>query len=223
MTTKKAIIWDMDGTLVDTAELHFESWRETAQKWNRPFTRQDFAATFGRRNPEIIGLLFGEHVTPEQGHFISEEKETLYRSRALAGVELLRGAPTLLNALRAAEFRQAIGSSAPRKNLRQILELTETTHYFDACVGMEDTQRGKPDPEVFLTCAKLLNVSPKNCIVFEDAAAGVQAAKSAGMKCVAILFRSQHSQADLLRAGADLVVKSLEEITPNAINSLLKI
>jgi beta-phosphoglucomutase len=208
-----AAIWDVDGTLVDTAELHFEAWKELARALNKPFTRSDFAATFGRRNPEIIHQLFGTHYSAAEVDDLGRRKEDLYRSAARHGVTLLPGVQTLLDGLRAAGFLQAVGSSAPRENLDLILELTHTRSYFGAVVAMEDTQRGKPDPQVFQVAAAKLGVIPARCVVLEDAVAGVQAARAGGMKCVAVTFVGHHPEAKLRQAGADLVVKTLEQVS----------
>jgi beta-phosphoglucomutase len=139
-----AVIWDVDGTLVDTAELHFQAWSRLAEDMNIPFTRADFAATFGRRNPEIIHQVFGTHYTEAEVADLGRRKEEFYRAAARQGVELLPGARALLEGLRAAGFRQAIGSSAPVENLDLILSLTDTRRFFDAIVSAEDTQRGNP-------------------------------------------------------------------------------
>lgn len=210
-----AAIWDVDGTLVDTAELHYEAWVELARQIDEPFTRADFAATFGRRNPEIIRALFDERATDEWVADIGERKERLYRAAAQAqGLKLLPGVARLLAAFRARGWRQAVGSSAPRANVEMILATTGTRKYFDAVVAMEDTTRGKPDPEVFLAAADKLGVEPKCCVVFEDAVAGVAASKAAGMACVAVRFVGHHPADALRAAGADRVVESLEELDP---------
>jgi beta-phosphoglucomutase len=220
-TTNLAVIWDVDGTLVDTAELHFQAWSRLATDVNRPFTRADFAATFGRRNPEIIHQVFGTHYTEEQVANLGRRKEEFYRAAARRGVELLPGARALLEGLHAAGFRQAIGSSAPLENLDLILSLTDTRRCFGAIVSAEDTQRGKPDPQVFLVAAAKLGVPPTRCVVMEDAVAGVQAARAAGMKCVAVRFVGHHPEAALAAAGADLVVPSLEQVSVEVVRRLL--
>src|SRR5262249_2063601 len=120
-----------------------------------------------------------------------------------------------------AGFKQAIGSSAPRENLDLILRLTQAGAYFDAIVSGEDTQRGKPDPQVFQLAAAKLGADPSRCVVFEDAVAGVQAARAGGMKCVAVRFVGHHSEEALGRAGADLVVDSLEQVSVETIRRLL--
>jgi beta-phosphoglucomutase len=218
-----AVIWDMDGTLVDTAELHFQAWLALAKELGQPFTRADFAATFGWRNPEIIPKLFGAEYTARQVDELGAYKEQLYRREAEKGVALLPGARALLEELHAAGFAQAIGSSAPRENLELILRLTGTAHLFQAIVAMEDTTRGKPDPQVFLRAAEKVGVAAPRCAVMEDAPAGVQAAKAGGMKCVAVTFIGHHADETLRQAGADLIVPSLERVDVASVRRLLSL
>lgn len=218
-----AVIWDMDGTLVDTAELHYCAWAALAADIGQPFTRADFTATFGKRNPEIIRELFGTHTSAADIDDLGWRKEEMYRTAARAqGVALLPGARTLLEGLHNARFKQAIGSSAPRGNLDLILQLTGIERFFDAVVSMEDTERGKPDPQVFLIAAGKLNVPPQRCLVFEDAPAGVQAAKAGGMKCIAVRFIGHHPEAVLRAAGADRSVHTLEEISVEVVQQILE-
>jgi beta-phosphoglucomutase len=216
------VIWDVDGTLVDTAELHFEAWAAIAREMGRPFNRADFAATFGRRNPEIIHQLFADRFSDQQIAELGERKEELYRAEAAKGVELLPGVRALLEGLQAAGFTQAIGSSAPRKNLELITRITRTEPFFTAVVSSEDTQFGKPHPQVFLIAAERLSLAPPRCVVFEDAVAGVQAAKAGGMKCVAVRFVGHHPEASLKQAGADRVVATLEQVSVQDVRDLLK-
>lgn len=222
MNAPHAVIWDVDGTLVDTAELHFQAWVEVARELAKPFTRADFAATFGRRNPEIIRELFGTHYSDQDIDELGRHKELLYRAAARKlGVELLPGVSPLLEALRQAEFRQAVGSSAPRENLDLILTLTAIAPFFAAIVAMEDTQRGKPDPQVFQVAAARVEVPPERCVVVEDAPAGVQAARAGGMRCIAVSFVGHHDEATLRNAGAHLIVHSLKEVDVAAVRKLL--
>lgn len=216
-----ALIWDVDGTLVDTAELHFQAWLTLARELGKPFTRADFAATFGWRNPEIIPKLFGQEIDDEQINLLGDRKEDLYRAEAEKGVALLPGTRQLLEAVIASGARQAIGSSAPRRNIDLILRITQTAPLFSAVVAMEDTRRGKPDPEVFLLGAKQLGVLPERCIVLEDAPAGIRAAKAGNMRAVGVAFVGHHPVEKLQAAGADLVVKSLEAVSVNRLLELL--
>jgi beta-phosphoglucomutase len=217
-----AVLWDMDGTLVDTAELHFAAWKETSEELRRPFTRADFAATFGRRNPEICEYLVGRRFSAKEVADIGDVKEERYRGAAVRqGVVLLPGVRSLLDGLHAAGFKQAIGSSAPQANVDLILQLTAIAARFEAVVSMEDTQRGKPDPQVFLVGAQKLAAEPARCVVIEDAVAGVQAARNGGMRCIAVRFVGHHPEDSLRAAGADLVVRTLEEVTVPVVKRLL--
>ena len=127
----------------------------------------------------------------------------------------------LLESLAAAGFKQAIGSSAPRANVDLILDLTKTAGLFAAMSTSEDTQRGKPDPQVFLVAAERLGVAPERCVVFEDAVAGVQAARAGGMRCIAVSFVGHHSEESLRQAGADRVVDTLAEVSVQQVVQLL--
>jgi beta-phosphoglucomutase len=215
-----AIIWDVDGTLVDTAELHFAAWVQLCQELEHPFTREEFAATFGKRNPEILTFLFGTGLGEKRIADLGYRKEELYKAAARRGVELLPGVGDLLSAFHTAGVPQAIGSSAPRGNVELILEKTGTGQFFQAIVSFEDTTRGKPDPQVFLLAADRVQRPPARCVVFEDAVAGVQAAKAGGMKCVAVSFVGHHAADKLQEAGADLVVRTVEGLTPERVLEL---
>jgi beta-phosphoglucomutase len=223
MTLKCAAIWDVDGTLVDTAELHFRAWVELAAAIKKPFTRADFAATFGRRNPEIIRALFDKTADDRTVADLGERKEQIYRAATRReGVSLLPGVRELIDGIKALGWPQAVGSSAPRANLDLILTVTGTAADFAAVVASEDTTRGKPDPQVFQVAAARLGVPPERCVVFEDAVAGVEAAKAAGMKCIAVRFVGHHSADALRAAGADRVVESLAEISAADVRRLFE-
>ena len=215
-------IWDVDGTLVDTAELHFDAWKIACEELGRPFTRADFAATFGRRNPEIMKVLFGDRFSPAEVDTIGVHKEELYREAALKkGIALLPGVRSLLEGLREAGFRQAIGSSAPRANVDLIMKMTGTADFFTGVSAMEDTQRGKPDPQVFLIAAQHIGIAPARCVVFEDAVAGIEAARAGGMRSIAVTFVGHHPEAKLREAGADRVVATMEQLDAGMVGELV--
>jgi beta-phosphoglucomutase len=215
------VLWDVDGTLVDTAELHFQAWVRLAREIDAPFTRDDFAATFGWRNPEIIPKLFGLH-SPKDIDALGQRKEDYYRAEAAKGLDLLPGVAELVRALDSAGIGQAVGSSAPRSNIELILDMCGLKSILKHVVAMEDTARGKPDPQVFLLAAKKLGIEPAKCVVFEDAPVGVRAAKAGGMKAVGVTFVGHHS-ADTLRAeGADLIVPNLAEINVETVRRLIR-
>src|SRR5262249_2196944 len=163
------------------------------------------------RNPEIIHTLFADGLGPREAEEMADRKEERYRDAARAGVSLLPGVRELVEGLDRAGFRQAGASSAPRANLDLILGLPGVGRFFPVVVASEDTRRGKPDPEVFLTAAARLGAPPARCVVLEDAVAGVEAAKAGAMRCIAVRFVGHHAEEALRRAGADLVADTLEQ------------
>lgn len=222
MSEPFGVIWDVDGTLVDTAELHRNAWIRMSREMGRELSEEDFTNTFGRRNPEIIEYLFQRSFSEAEIHEIGERKEGYYRAASMEqGIELLPGVRALLEALHQEGVAQAIGSSAPRGNLELILGLTKCEAFFRGVVGMEDTKRGKPDSEVFLKAAEKLGIRPDRCIVFEDAIAGVEAAKAGGMKCVGVTFVGHHPAERLRLAGADHIIRSFEELSSEAVRRLV--
>src|SRR6478672_7497460 len=124
-----AVLWDVDGTLVDTAEQHFRAWNVLANEIGRTYSREDFANTFGWRNPEIIPRVFGDHYSPEEIDALGERKESFYREDAARGLEPLPGVIELVKSLHDSGFKQAIGSSAPRKNVEMILDQSALRPY----------------------------------------------------------------------------------------------
>ena len=210
---KLGVLWDMDGTLVDSAELHFDAWVLACRELGREFTREDFRLTFGRRNPEIFDYLFPGKPDPIANAQLASAKELLYRKEARRqGITLLPGVAELMEELGQTGALQAIGSSAPVGNLEMILELTGIGRHLGAWIGQENTQNGKPHPEVFLRGAEALGLERKDCVVVEDAVAGIQAAKSAGMKAIGVTFVGHHPAEKLKDAGADIIVGNLGEL-----------
>ena len=211
----RAVLWDMDGTLVDSADFHWQAWRDTMAREGHPITREQFLASFGQRNDSILRNWLGTKATPEAIQRIGDAKEALYRQHVREqGIQPLPGVSEWLQRLHQQGWRQAIASAAPCKNVETILEALHSADCFEAMVSAEDVHRGKPDPEVFLVAAQKLGVPPKQCIVVEDALHGVEAAQAAGMKCIGV---SRHGKA----LPADLVVRSLDQLDRNVFNTLL--
>ncbi len=202
----RAVLWDLDGVLVDSATLHFEAWRELMGELGRPLSEEDFGRTFGLRNDAILRELVGD-LAPAEVERLSQRKEELFRERARAGITPIRGAVELARRLGQRGTRIGLVSSTPRENIGLVLDSLGLTGVFSAIVAEEDVRAGKPDPEGFLLAAERLGASPPECVVIEDAPAGVAAAKRAGMRCVGLA--SSHPREAL--AEADLVVDSLTE------------
>ena len=202
------LIWDMDGVLVDTGEYHFQAWKDTLSRFNIPFDNEIFRKSFGMNNEGLIRSLMGKKYTQELYLEISSRKETKFRSSISGNVSLLPGVQELLSTAQLAEFQQAIGSSAPLANIKLIIHESMLDDYFQAVVSAYDMP-GKPDPSVFLEAASRLNLSPAECIVIEDSLVGIEAAKRAGMRCVAV---TTTNPAKAL-SGADLIVERCDQIS----------
>jgi beta-phosphoglucomutase len=214
-----AVIFDMDGVLIDTYQAHFQSWRQMAAETELVMTEPQFAQSFGRTSREIIGSLWG------QGRFqdadiarLDARKEELFRQIIAADFPRMPAARELLVALHRAGFLLAIGSSAPPENVELVLDRLDVDSLFEAVVTGRDIRRGKPDPQVFLTAAARLRMPPEWCAVVEDAPAGIAAALAAEMTAIG-LASTGRTRAEL--ATAHLVVDSLRELSPQVIDDLI--
>jgi len=186
-----AVLWDMDGTLIDSADFHWQSWRETMAGEGVSLTHEQFMETFGQRNDAIIPRWLGADVSPSRMQAVGDAKEELYRKLVRTnGIQPLPGAAEWVRRLYRETWPQAVASSAPRANLAVVLEVTGLASFFQAIVSAEDVTLGKPDPQVFLTAASRLGMPPERCIVVEDAAAGIEAARRAGMRSIDVRAKS---------------------------------
>lgn len=206
--TIKGVLWDMDGVLVDTGEAHFQAWSQTLAERGIPFTLEQFQTTFGMNNDGILRLLLGPELEPELITEIGERKERLFRQAIKGKASLLPGVGEWLGRLKARGIKQAIASSAPPANIDALVEELDLWSYFDAIVSGTGMP-GKPNPDVFLEAARQIGVTPEQCVVIEDAVPGVQAARNAGMRCIAV---TTTNEAGAL-AAADIIVNRLDELS----------
>lgn len=199
-----ALLFDLDGVLVDTAKYHFLAWKRLADELHIPFTEQDnerFKGVSRIRCMEIL-LEMGERtMSPDEFSACCARKNSFYLEyiREMEADEVLPGVPQFLDTARTSGYRTALGSAS--KNAALILDRLHLTDYFDAVVDGTQVSRAKPDPEVFLRGAALLDVPPQKCIVFEDAAAGIRAAHAGGMAAVGIGTREALPEADIVLPG----------------------
>ncbi len=219
MNDHLAVIFDMDGVLVDSYHAHFKSWQAVAAEEGLDLTEADFASQFGRTSREIIAASWGEdRYGDEEIAAMDDRKEAAFREILRADFPAMPGALELLRSLDGAGFALALGSSGPPANVELVLDELDARRLFGAVVTGMDVTRGKPDPQVFLTAAARLGVPPERCAVVEDAPAGVVAAKAAGMASVG--FASTGRSVETL-AEADLVVRCLAELSPKVLRELI--
>jgi len=219
VSRQKAVIWDMDGVIADTAPYHFKAWQHVFQKRGVNFTETDFRRNFGQRNDTIVRNVLGKDLPASEVDAITSEKEQNFRHRVKQNIKPLPGAINLIKSLKENGFSLALASSAPTENIQLILKGLNISNCFQAIVWGREVTEGKPNPQGFLLAAKKLGVVPKNCIVVEDAVAGVTAAKRAGMRCLAVT--NTHPRTSL--AEADLIVDSLEQVGVNDLEELLSL
>ena len=215
---KHAVIFDMDGVLVDSYRAHFESWRRLGRLHGLDMTEEQFAETFGRKSQDIITHLWpgcaDEADVPEW----DQQKEQFYREILRADFPEMDGAGQLLRALDRAGVAMAVGSSGPPENVQVVRNCLTAGELLKVTVTGMDVTQGKPHPEVFLKASEKLGVPPKRCAVVEDAPAGIEAARRAGMAAIAITGTATREQ---LAPRAHLVVDSLRELTPRIITDLI--
>lgn len=211
----RGVLWDMDGTLLDSAHYHWLSWRDALADEGCYITYNQFAATFGQRNDTILQGYFGPDISAQEIDRISWNKEELYRDLVRTrGIQLLPGVQHWLTYLNARGWHQAVASSAPRLNIEVIIDVLQLGHFFQAISSADDVAQGKPAPDIFLTAAERLGVPTARCIVVEDAPHGVEAGRRAGMRTIGV--RTTHSDLE-----ADLVVAALDELPDNAFDQLI--
>lgn len=211
------VIFDVDGVLVDSGPPHRESWRRLARQVHVPMSDEFFARTFGQTNKDILEALFGRALPEAEWRRLGDRKEELYREIVRGRVPAMPGAVELVEALAADGARLAVGSSGPRENIELCLGEMRIRSRFGTVITGECVTRGKPDPQVFLLAAEGLGLEPARCVVIEDAVIGIEAAKRAGMRAVALT--STHPRASF--PHADRVIASLTELGPRGLVSLL--
>ncbi|MDI9882005.1 beta-phosphoglucomutase [Flectobacillus longus] len=206
MTTVKACLFDLDGVIVDTAVYHFQAWRRLANELGFDFTEHQNEQLKGISRMESLELILnwgGVSLTEEEKIAWATKKNQWYLDLVMQMTpnEVLPGVPDFLKSLRENGIKIALGSAS--KNSKLILEKIQMLDYFDAIIDGNNITNGKPDPQVFLMGAEATGVQPTECVVFEDAVAGVQAAKAGGMKAVGV------GSADIL-TEADIVISTFE-------------
>lgn len=207
----RAMVFDMDGTLLHNMPIHAEAFVEFCSRHGLPpFTEELRLRLDGKRNRDIFPVLFGRALTDAEQAAYAGEKEGIYREISKGRLAPLVGLGELLDACEARGIAVAVATSAPAENVVHSLEEIGLDTRLTRIVRGDDVPRGKPHPDVFLAAADLVGVPPAECLAFEDAPAGVLAALAAGMRCVALATSFTPEALAAHQAHADAVLPDFE-------------
>lgn len=212
------VIFDIDGVLVDSNPLHFETWCSIGREDGFDFPESLFQETFGQTTRAILKNHWHRPLTDEEIRYFDDRKERLYRQIAADHLPTIPGAIAFVKALKNAGFSLAVGSSGPGFNVDFVLERLGIKPYLAGWVSGTDVVHGKPAPDIFLAAAETMNLVPSGCAVIDDSESGVAAAKNANMKIVGF-FSGGHRLDEY--ADVDLLVRSFDELSPEIMAALL--
>jgi beta-phosphoglucomutase len=207
-----ALIFDMDGVLIDSNPFHIQKWKEFLHERGVPYNAEDLPKQIlGIRNDTAFRHFFGRELRGEEVKKLSEDLEARFRAAFLPHAQPLPGLKALLDECHTEGIPLAVASSAMTRNVDFIVDTLKLRPYFASIATGDNVSRPKPDPEIYLKTAEKLGLAPAKCVAFEDSFVGIESAKRAGMKCVAIA--STFPAEELLRqTQVDLVVKGFEEL-----------
>jgi HAD superfamily hydrolase (TIGR01509 family) len=203
----KGVIWDMDGVLIDSMEIHFAIWKEFFTPYQVAFTRRDFNRHFGTTNLQTILTTLGDRVNHREAIALSNQKQALFEQQAIQQVKLIPGVKNWLEKFQSMGIPQAVASSNTQGFIESVAGHLKINHFFKAMISAEGLE-SKPHPQVFLEAAKRIHADPSRCLVIEDAVAGVEGAKRAGMRCLAVTTTNPASAL----SGADLILNGFEQL-----------
>ena len=217
-----ALIFDMDGVLVDSNPFHVQKWIEFLHERGIPYNAEDLPKQIlGSRNDTALRRFFGRDLAEGEIEKLSEDLEARFRAAFRPHAQPLLGLKTLMDECRAEGIPLAVASSAMTKNVDFVVDTLKLRSYFASIVTGDDVSRPKPDPEIYIQAAERLTLAPAKCVAFEDSFVGIESAKRASMKCVAIAstFPAEELQS---QTQADLVVKNFEELSLARLRELFK-
>lgn len=205
-----AVIFDMDGTMIDNMNHHRKAWEQFMKKRELPFNEKEFKEKFaGKKNSEIVQGIFGDSVTEDEAQQYADEKEAIYRDLYAPDIKPLEGLSGLLGNLQQAGKKLAVATTAPKENRDFGFAALGIADIFQVIVGTEHVTEGKPNPEIYLKAAKELGIMPSRCLVFEDTPVGIAAGKAAGMTVVGVL--TTYTEKDLPQA--DFVINDFRDVS----------
>jgi len=186
MSDFKAFLFDLNGTMIDDMDYHIDAWYRILNSLGATISREETKLQCYGKNHELLERIFPGRFSEQEKQEMSLEKERQYQQAFAPKLKLIQGLDVFLEQAYQAGIKMAIGSAAILYNVQFVLNGLGINKYFDAIVSADDVVNSKPDPETFLKCAALLNIAPHECLVFEDAPKGVEAASAAGMRSVVI-------------------------------------
>ena len=220
MVTRKAFLFDLNGTMIDDMHYHWDVWFDViTRQLGASLTKDEVRGHMYGTNYEVLTRIFGEgKFTAQEFEKISHAKEVRYQEIYKPHLDLLPGLFDFLEMAKQKKIKMAIGSAAPPFNINFVLDNLNIRHYFQQVLSAADVIQSKPNPEVYLKAAKLLEVSPSSCIVFEDAPKGVEAALNAGMD--AVVVTTMHTEEEFAHySNILLFIKDYSD--PRLVKSLL--
>jgi HAD superfamily hydrolase (TIGR01509 family) len=214
----EAVVFDMDGVLVDTEQLWDEVREALTEEWGGRYTPEAQEAMMGMSSPEWSRYLHEVVGLREPPEVIRDEVVRRMLARYETDLPVVPGAVEAVRRLAGDGFRLAVASSSNRELIDAVLDRLELTSAFQVTVSSEEVARGKPAPDVYLEAARRLGVPPSACVAIEDSASGIRAAHAAGMRVIAYPNR-HYPPADDVLALADVVIPSLREVTPGNVRN----
>lgn len=215
-----AVIFDLDGTLIDNNSYHLLAWQQFYKERNRTLTEEEYKKHFnGKTNTDVLAYVFDGSLSTDEIDRYTNEKEGLYRKIYAPHIKPINGLLTFLQQLQSSGISMAIATSGIKVNIDYMFEHVPIQQYFKKVIYSKHIKKGKPDPEIYFVTAKELNVLPKDCIVFEDSIAGIKSAKAAGMKVIAIDTTHERSELTL----ADKIIHDYTEVSVSDSKSMVEL
>jgi beta-phosphoglucomutase len=209
--TTRAVVFDMDGVLIDSGAHHRDAWRQLLADLGLTPAPDFWRLTIGRPAEEAVALLLDRAVDAEEARHLARRKREHYTRLTARGMLPIVGAPAFVAALVRQGVPRAVATSASRRDMEEMLTDVGLRDHFEVVVTAEDVRRGKPDPEVYLRAAAGLGLPPAACVVFEDSLVGIRAARAAGMRVIGVA--TAHTDDELRAAGAEAAIADFEGLT----------
>ncbi|MFH0860482.1 MAG: HAD family phosphatase [Candidatus Altiarchaeota archaeon] len=216
----KAVIFDLDGTTVDIFETHLKAFqRVIEEQFNLNFTAEDLMKGYGLRGDQIMDMFFEEKDIKADTRKLALERSRIVEQTLGDDVKVLPGVRELLKELREKGIKTAVGTSSNTSTTELVLKAAGLWQYFDAIATFNDVENGKPNPDIFLKAAERLGAKPEDCVVLEDSPFGVQAARRAKMKVIAVTT-GNHRREHLKKEKPNMIVDTLEVVNVHVLEGL---